>query len=166
MSRNGALILLSLKIAYSVPLWHILGMKAGFFDRLVDRLDRLDKGSLQSYFLRLAREKGLMETIFQALAEGIIVLDAQARMSFANRAAERFLGFTQSQAMGTPIARYLKEIQWDRVLDLDEVEWSQLARREIEITYPQHRFLEFYVVPLAAVEESEDGAVVILRCDA
>ena len=48
-------------------------MKAGFFDRLVDRLDRLDKGSLQSYFLRLAREKGLMETIFQALAEGIIV---------------------------------------------------------------------------------------------
>ena len=104
-----------------------------------------------------------METIFQALAEGIIVLDAQARMSFANRAAERFLGFTQSQAMGTPIARYLKEIQWDRVLDLDEVEWSQLARREIEITYPQHRFLEFYVVPLAAVEESEDGAVVILR---
>ena len=138
-------------------------MKAGFFDRLVDRLDHLDKGSLQSYFLRLAREKGLMETIFQALAEGIIVLDAQARMSFANRAAERFLGFTQSKAMGAPIARYLKEIQWDRVLDLDEVEWSQLARREIEITYPQHRFLEFYVVPLAAVEESEDGAVVILR---
>jgi PAS domain S-box-containing protein len=138
-------------------------MKAGFFDRLVNRLDHLDKGSLQSYFLRLAREKGLMETIFQALAEGIIVLDAQARMSFANRAAERFLGFSESEAMGTPIARYLKEIQWDRVLDLDEMEWSQLARREIEITYPQHRFLEFYVVPLAAVEESEDGAVVILR---
>ena len=138
-------------------------MKAGFFDRLVNRLDHLDKGSLQSYFLRLAREKGLMETIFQALAEGIIVLDAQARMSFANRAAEQFLGFTQSQAMGMPIARYLKEIQWNRVLDLDEAEWSQLARREIEITYPQHRFLEFYVVPLAAVEESEDGAVVIMK---
>lgn len=146
-----------------MPLWHILAMKAGFFDRLVNRLDHLDKGSLQSYFLRLAQEKGLMETIFQALAEGIIVLDAQARMSFANRAAERFLGFSESEAMGTPIARYLKEIQWDRVLDLDEMEWSQLARREIEITYPQHRFLEFYVVPLAAVEESEDGAVVILR---
>ena len=90
-------------------------MKAGFFDRLVNRLDHLDKGSLQSYFLRLAREKGLMETIFQALAEGIIVLDAQARMSFANRAAEQFLGFTQSQAMGMPIARYLKEIQWEQM---------------------------------------------------
>ena len=138
-------------------------MKTGFFDRLVSRLDHLDKGSLQSYFLRLAREKGLMETIFQALAEGIIVLDAEARISFANRASEQFLGFSERDAMGVPIARYLKDIQWDRVLDLDEGEWSTLVRREIEVTYPQRRFLEFYVVPLSAVEESEDGAVVILR---
>jgi signal transduction histidine kinase len=49
------------------------------------------------------------------------------------------------------------------VLDLDEYEWSQLVRREIEITYPQHRFMEFYVVPLAAVDEKEEGAVVIFR---
>ncbi len=138
-------------------------MKPGFFDKLVDRLDHLDKGSLQSYFLRLAREKGLMETIFQALEEGIIVLDPEARVSYANRAAERFLGFKLDDAAGTKIERYLKDIHWDLVLDLDEYEWSQLVRREIEITYPQHRFMEFYVVPLAAVDENEEGAVVIFR---
>jgi PAS domain S-box-containing protein len=138
-------------------------MKSGFFDKLVDHLDHLDKGSLQSYFLRLAKEKGLMETIFQALEEGIIVLDAEAQISFANRAAEQFLGFKLTEAAGTPIARYLKDIHWDLVLDLDEYEWSQLVRREIEITYPQHRFMEFYVVPLAAVDENEEGAVVIFR---
>ncbi len=138
-------------------------MKPGFFDKLVDRLDHLDKGSLQSYFLRLAKEKGLMETIFQALEEGIIVLDPQAQISYANRAAEQFLGFKLDAALGVPIQRYLKGIHWDLVLDLDEYEWSQLVRREIEITYPQHRFMEFYVVPLAAVDEKEEGAVVIFR---
>lgn len=138
-------------------------MKPGFFDKLVDRLDHLDKGSLQSYFLHLAREKGLMETIFQALEEGIIVLDPQAQISYANRAAEQFLGFKLETAQGTSIQRYLKGIHWDLVLDLDEYEWSQLVRREIEITYPQHRFMEFYVVPLAAVDEKEEGAVVIFR---
>lgn len=138
-------------------------MKPGFFDKLVDRLDHLDKGSLQTYFLRLAREKGLMETIFQALEEGIIVLDPDAQISYANRAAEQFLGFTLENAEGTKIERYLKDIHWDLVLDLDEYEWSQLVRREIEITYPQHRFMEFYVVPLAAVDENEEGAVVIFR---
>lgn len=138
-------------------------MKPGFFEKLVDRLDHLDKGSLQSYFLRLAHEKGLMETIFQALEEGIIVLDPKARISYANRAAEQFLGFTLEQAQGVPIARYLKDIHWELVLDLDEYEWSQLVRREIEVTYPQHRFMEFYVVPLRAVDENEEGAVVIFR---
>lgn len=138
-------------------------MKPGFFDKLVNRLDHLDKGSLQTYFLRLAKEKGLMETIFQALEEGIIVLDPQAQISYANRAAERFLGFKLESAQGVPIQRYLKGIHWDLVLDLDEYEWSQLVRREIEITYPQHRFMEFYVVPLAAVDEREEGAVVIFR---
>lgn len=138
-------------------------MKPGFFDKLVDRLDHLDKGSLQTYFLRLAKEKGLMETIFQALEEGIIVLDPKAQISYANRAAESFLGFRMEAALGVPIERYLKDIHWDLVLDLDEVEWSQLVRREIEITYPQHRFMEFYVVPLAAVDEKEEGAVVIFR---
>ncbi|MBN2684688.1 MAG: PAS domain-containing protein [Pontiellaceae bacterium] len=140
-----------------------MGMKPGFFDKLVDRLDHLDKGSLQSYFLRLAKEKGLMETIFQALEEGIIVLDPQAQISYANRAAESFLGFKLERVQGERIQRYLKGIHWDLVLDLDEYEWSQLVRREIEITYPQHRFMEFYVVPLAAVDEREEGAVVIFR---
>jgi len=138
-------------------------MNPGFFDKLVDRLDHLDKGSLQSYFLRLAKEKGLMETIFQALEEGIIVLDPQAQISYANRAAEQFLGFKLESALGVSIQRYLKGIHWDLVLNLDEYEWSQLVRREIEITYPQHRFMEFYVVPLAAVDEKEEGAVVIFR---
>jgi PAS domain S-box-containing protein len=138
-------------------------MKPGFFDKLVDRLDHLDSGSLQTHFLRLAKEKGLMETIFQALEEGLIVLDPEANISYANRAAESFLGFKLETAQGVPIQRYLKDIHWDLVLDLDEYEWSQLVRREIEITYPQHRFMEFYVVPLAAVDEKEEGAVVIFR---
>ena len=128
-------------------------MKPGFFDKLVDRLDHLDKGSLQTYFLRLA----------QALEEGIIVLDPEAQISYANRAAEQFLGFQLDDALGTKIERYLKDIHWDLVLDLDEYEWSKLVRREIEITYPQHRFMEFYVVPLTAVDENEEGAVVIFR---
>ena len=104
-----------------------------------------------------------METIFQALEEGLIVLDSEAQISYANRAAEQMLGFQLETAQGVPIQRYLKDIHWDLVLDLDEYEWSRLVRREIEVTYPQHRFMEFYVVPLAAVDEKEEGAVVIFR---
>lgn len=138
-------------------------MKTGFLDKLVDRLDRLDAGSLQTQFLRLAQEKGLLETIFHAIQEGIIVLEGAGRISYANRAAEKLLGFSADRAEGQSIGRYLREIEWDRVLDLDADEWSRLVSREIEITYPEHRFLDFYIVPLRAVSAREKGAVVILR---
>ncbi|HMP77079.1 MAG TPA: ATP-binding protein [Kiritimatiellia bacterium] len=138
-------------------------MKTGFLDKLVERLDRLDAGSVQTQFLRLAQEKGMLETIFHAIQEGIIVLEGAGRISYANRAAEKLLGFSLDQAAGQSIARYLREIEWDRVLDLDAEEWSRLVSREIEITYPEHRFIDFYIVPLRSVSEHEKGAVLILR---
>lgn len=142
---------------------HWGAMKTGFLDKLVERLDRLDAGSLQTQFLRLAQEKGLLETIFHAIQEGIIVLEGEGRISYANRAAEKLLGFSAEQAQGQPIKRYLREVEWDRVLDLDADEWSRVVSREIEISYPEHRFLDFYIVPLRAVKEGEKGAVLILR---
>lgn len=138
-------------------------MKPGFLDKLIDRLDRLDAGSLQTQFLRLASDKGLLETIFHAIQEGIVVLDGNSLILYANRAAEKMFGFKAESAAGNPIARYLRDIDWDLVLDLDGDEWTRLVSREIEITYPEHRFIDFYVVPLAVARPGEQGAVVILR---
>ncbi len=138
-------------------------MNSGFLEKLVERLDKLDAGSLQTQFLRLAGDKGLLETIFHAIQEGLIVLDGHSRISYANRAAEKMFGFRLEAAAGQPISRFLREIDWDLLLDLDGDEWTKLVSREIEITYPQHRFVDFYIVPLAAVKPAETGAVVILR---
>jgi two-component system, sporulation sensor kinase E len=138
-------------------------VKSAFLGKLIERLDRLDAGSLQTHFLRLAQEKGLLETIFHAIQEGIIVLDGSGKVRFANKAAERLLGFTMESAEGQPIKRYLREIEWDLILDLDAAEWTRLVSREIEITYPQHKFVTFYIVPLPHEDGKESGAVLILR---
>ena len=138
-------------------------MKSRFLDKLIDRLDRLDADAVQTQFLHLASEKGLLETIFQAIQEGIVVVDSGARIRYANRTAESLFGFKLDDAEGQPIARYIRDIDWEKVLELDEDEWEKLVRREIEVTYPDHRFVEFYVVPLSAVEASEQGAVVMFR---
>lgn len=138
-------------------------MKSEFLDKLLARIDKIDSGSLQNYFLRLAQEKGVMETIFQAIQEGIIVLNGKGHISYANDRAQKILGFNLNRAEGQPISKYFREVDWDLVLDLDEDEWSRLVTREIEITYPDHRFLEFYVVPLSTVEDGEEGAVIIMR---
>lgn len=138
-------------------------MKTGFLDKLIDRLDKLDPSSLQTYFLRLMKEKGLLETVFNALHEGIIVLDSQSSINYANNAAATLLGFSLAEAIGQPIARYLQGIEWPRIVNLDAQEWSKLLSREIEINYPEHKFLNFYVMPISLSDEMRKGAVVIFR---
>ena len=73
------------------------------------------------------------------------------------------MGFSLSDALGGPVSRYLRDIEWSSVLNLDEAEWSRLVTREIETNYPEHRFLAFYLVPLELVKAEEKGAVLILR---
>jgi PAS domain S-box-containing protein len=140
-------------------------MKAEFLDKLIERIDRLEPEHLQSHFLRLARERGLLETIFQSIQEGVIVIDGDANIQYANRAAEKLMGFSLESAAGKKVSRYLREIDWNRIMALDTSEWSKIISHEIEITYPEHRFLNFYVVPLSSAggNEQEEGVVVILR---
>ncbi|MCG2661606.1 MAG: ATP-binding protein [Kiritimatiellae bacterium] len=138
-------------------------MKSGFLDKLIERLAKLDPQSLQTQFLRLTQEKGLLEAVFNALHEGVIVLDGQGFINYANSAAANLLGFSLAPAARQPIGRILKDIEWDRILSLDEKAWSELISREIEITYPVHKILNFYVMPIALVADQRRGAVVILR---
>ena len=139
-------------------------MNPGFLDKLIDRLDRLDPKSLQAQFLRLAQERGLLDTIFQSIQEGLIVIDATGRITYTNRAAEQFLGFSGEQARGRPVATILRDLDWDRILRLDPAEWSRMISQEIEVTYPEHRVLSFYVVPLARSRQPDkEGALIIMR---
>lgn len=138
-------------------------MKSAFRNKLIERLDKLDPGSVQTQFLRLASERGLLETIFHALREGILVLDAEGRIVYTNRGACRLLGLDEATATGQPMARYVREIEWASLLRLDEKEWARMASREIEISYPVHRFLAIYLAPLEDSTDGRTGVVMILR---
>ncbi len=137
-------------------------MKSSFLEKVIQRLDRIDPGSLQNQFLRLAGEKGFLEAIFHALREGLVVVDAEGMVRFANRTSGELLGFDPARIEGAPLRRYLKGVDWDRILDLDPGAWARMANRQIEVTWPQKRVLDFYVVPLPG-EEREEGAVLIFR---
>ena len=140
-----------------------LGMKSAFWKKLVERLDKMDSGSVQSQFLRLVSERGLLESIFHALREGILVLDADARILYANRGACRLLGIPEAGSAGQPMSRYLHEIDWQRLVSLDEKEWARMVTREIEITYPEHRFLAMYLAPLENLADGRNGVIMIVR---
>ncbi|EDY15765.1 PAS/PAC sensor signal transduction histidine kinase [Chthoniobacter flavus Ellin428] len=120
------------------------GMNSGFLDKLIERLGRVRPEDVQGYLLRLADEKGFLETIFNAIHEGVIVTDVAGRISYLNTSACTLFGLEREECMGEPLAERLRGLDWEKLMEAGEV-----VSRDMEVFYPQHRFLNFYIVPLS-----------------
>ena len=139
-------------------------MKANFLDKVIGRLDRIDPESLQSFVLKLSREKGFLETLFNTIQEGILVTDADGRLRYLNAAAADLLGLDADTAIGEPLSRHLRDLDWDKIRAADKDEWSKVIAHELEVFFPRHRFLSFYIVPMVNRDDAlVTGWAVILR---
>ena len=118
-------------------------MKPGFLEKLIERLGRIGPEDVQNYLLRLAQEKGFLETIFNSIQEGIIVTDARGRINYLNDAACEIFGLDVDNALGKPLQEQVRGLDWKALSQSD----SALSR-DMEIFYPTNRFINFYVVPL------------------
>lgn len=131
-------------------------MKPKFRQKLLGKLNWLDAERVQDYFGQLVGEKGFFEAVFNSLAEGVIVTDAEGRISYLNQTATDLLGVPQETALGLLLRRYLPDLKWD----VSGNGQPRVFSREIEVFYPQQRYLHLHAVPLTA---ASGGMVLILR---
>jgi two-component system, sporulation sensor kinase E len=127
-------------------------MKSGFLDKLIERLGRIGPEDVQNYLLQLAQEKGLIETVFNAIQEGIIVTDANGRITYVNDAACELFGLEADTSIGKRLDERVRGLDWK---SLSQSEGA--VSRDMEIFYPANRFLNFYIVPLV-IERRETVA--------
>jgi two-component system, sporulation sensor kinase E len=144
-------------------------VKAGFLEKLIERLGRIGPEDVQNYFLRLAQEKGFLETVFNAIQEGIIVTDSKGRVTYLNDAACTLFGLEAGEAIGKRLGERIGGLDWGSL-----TQSGGPVSHDMEIFYPQNRFINFYVVPLVmeqreptvaapATAAEEVGHVMILR---
>ncbi len=130
-------------------------MKAGFLEKLIERLGRIGPEDVQNYFLRLAQEKGFLETVFNAIHEGIIVTDSKGRVTYLNDAACKLFGLEAADAIGKRLDERVRGLDWGSLTQSGEP-----LSRDMEIFYPENRFINFYIVPLM-IEHREAVAGVV-----
>lgn len=118
-------------------------MKAGFVEKLIERLGRIGPEEVQNYFLRLAQEKGFLETVFNAIQEGIIVTDSNGRITYLNDAACALFGLEAADAMGKQLSERIRGLDWQSL-----TKSGGAVSHDMEVFYPQNRFINFYIVPL------------------
>ena len=122
-----------------------MNRKSGFLEKLIQRLDRVEPGEVQSYFVRLAQEHGFLESVFDALREGVIVMDVNGVVTYINRAACSFFGLDADDVIGQQVGDAIRGFEWGM---LQPGSAQRVVSRDMEVFYPEKRFLNFYLAPL------------------
>lgn len=130
-------------------------MRQGFFDKFISRLDRIDAPVASAHIAALARERGFLETLFQSINEGILVLGDEMRLLYANQAAERMIGFSAERERGDSMKRYLRDWEIDTLLLTQVADWNRIEAREVELSYPEHRVISYYARPVEFEDRTE-----------
>ncbi|MBM3883061.1 MAG: PAS domain S-box protein [Verrucomicrobia bacterium] len=137
--------------------------KSSFLDKVLVRIGRLDAEGLQKVVQRLARERDFLETLFNTIEDGVLVLDTQGRVVYLNQSVTRLLGLQPDTAEGQPIARYLPALDWAKVASLGRAGGRKVIRQEFEIEYPRPRFLRLFAAPLDGDAPESAGVALILH---
>jgi len=131
-------------------------MKAGFLEKLIGRLGKIGPEEVQNYLLRLAQEKGFLETVFNAIQEGIIVTDSSGRITYLNDGACELFGLDGEDSVGKLLDERVRGLDWNALTHS-----GGPVTRDLEIFYPRNRFINFYIVPLvieSRVDRNENAA--------
>ncbi len=124
--------------------------------RLLDKLDMLDAPTLRNCLRGLLNEHGLLEEIFRdifkTLKEGIIVVDRDLNIYLVNPTARELFGIPED-AEGQPIAQFFRQFDWEQLRNTPPEHWGRFSRTELEVTYPERRFLSLYFLPAATSPE-------------
>ncbi|MEN8681434.1 MAG: ATP-binding protein [Akkermansiaceae bacterium] len=134
-------------------------MKSAVLDKILSRLDQIEPEEVQALLSRLVREKGFLQKVFEALQEGVLLLDTAGGISFINHAGCRFFGTTPELAQGKPLDEVVRGVDWSNLMQSNR----RTVSRDLEVFYPENRYLNFYLSPVAEEGEADLGHVMLVR---
>src|SRR6202451_3529150 len=115
--------------------------KSSFLDRVLGRIGRLDAEGLQTVVQRLARERNFLETLFNAIEDGVLGVDENGRILYFNEAVTRLLNWNAEQVEGRLISEFLPELKWESLAAAATNGRPGATHHEFEMAYPRARFL-------------------------
>ena len=119
-----------------------------FYQRAVDRLDKIDQHQLRGLFRQLASDNDLLGMVLDSMARGVIVTNTDGDILLANRAATRLVPLRSHE--------YAQQRVWKAITDpeiaeflRDTVKRRETVRdRDFTISTGATRTLSFGVLPL------------------
>lgn len=143
-------------------------MKNTGLEKILGRIEDLDSVNLGILVQRLARERKMQETVFNTIKDGILVIDSDGVVQYANDAASGLIGLKGNDIGVTRLWKMVPDLA--QSIDCETVAGKKksapVLSREIELTYPEHRVVRLYMVPIdSQVGHDDSGGYVIVLSD-
>ena len=71
-------------------------------------------------FKRLARERSFLETLFNTIEDGVLVVDEQGRIIYFNQAVTRLIGLQPGDGRPARSRDILPELDWEKISRFDQ----------------------------------------------
>ena len=136
---------------------------SSFLEKALGRIDRLDTESIHAVVGRLAQEHQFLETLFDTIHDGVIVVEESGKILYFNRAATQLLGLPEEGSTNEPITRFIPCLDWETIVEVDQSGSTEAHSFEIEVSYPQDRFLEVVAAPLDGKSQGSAGVMLIFH---
>ena len=128
-------------------------------DKVLGHLDDLDEVNLGILVQRLARERKLLETVFDVIRDGILVLDENGIITYSNLEGRRLVGLKNESNEKIFLHRAAPELA--KAIGLDRSQEDprpEVVVREMKISYPEQRQIRAYAVPIEDTKISSKKA--------
>ena len=128
-------------------------------DRVLNRIGELDQVNLQNFIQMISKEHRFLSSLFDSLREAILVISPAHTVLYHNAAAQEFLGLPEN-ASALPVEKLMPGVNLNLLLS-DSGGSSKSMRQELELTYPEHRIVQMYALPI----DREDAPYALILTD-
>ncbi len=139
-------------------------------DKVLGKLEDLDEVNLSNLVQRLARERKLLETVFDVIRDGILVLDCNGFITYSNQQGRKLIGLKSELGDKVSLLRAAPDLAKSLGIDRfsDDVR-PEVIVREVLISYPDKRYLRIYAVPIEGTvsekSSSQDAGIAVVLTD-
>lgn len=142
-----------------------MAKKESSLDRVLGHIESLDATNLTNLAQKLARERAYLETVFNTALEGILVVDEDGEVQYANESGLRMIGLKDSDVGSALLWRLIPGLRDSLGLAEGEPLRDSISSRELELTYPEQRFVRIYFLPFKEPVGDEEKQFVVMLSD-
>lgn len=130
-----------------------------YFRRVSEKVSKLSEEQVKDFLDTVAGENDMLDSIFESLSTGLIIIDNEWKLIFTNKAAERYLPFSirpeDSRAENVPLWRLIDDKEIAKFLKECDVNNRLNVSNEFTTSTPggSVRFITIAVLPLVKQQQ-------------